>query len=211
MAEDTIITANDNTGADGGEVKVREQTGADTLLGGDPTQEQKAEVQEEQKPLGAPEAYADFNLPEGIEIDKGMLDGVKAQFKAAGYTQEQAQAAIDLHIANQTEQQEVFLQTRKEWVNEIKTDKEFGGDKFDSTVKGAQLALRKFDGDGQMIQLLETSGFGDHPGVIKFLARIHAAMGEDQVFGERQNDKGKSAPVHERLYGKDGMGPSNPE
>ena len=94
MAEDTIITANDNTGADGGEVKAPEQTGADTLLGGDPTQEQKAEGQEEQKPVGAPEAYADFNLPEGIEIDKGMLDGVKAQFKAAGYTQEQAQAAI---------------------------------------------------------------------------------------------------------------------
>lgn len=41
MAEDTIITANDNTGADGGEVKVREQTGADTLLGGDPAQERR--------------------------------------------------------------------------------------------------------------------------------------------------------------------------
>ena len=211
MAEDTIITANDNTGADGGEVKAPEQTGADTLLGGDPTQERKAEVQEEQKPTGAPEAYADFNLPEGIEIDKGVLDGVKAQFKAAGYTQEQAQAAIDLHIANQTEQQEVFLQTRKEWVNEIKADKEFGGDKFDTTVKGAQLALRKFDADGKMVELLETSGFGDHPGVIKFLARIHQAMGEDKVFDDRDRAKTDNRPLHERLYGADGMGPTNPQ
>ena len=217
MADELNTGANDNTGAAGGEGAAPENTGAQTLLGGDPgVQDQKpvegqSEVKaEEQKPV-VPEEYADFTFPEGIEIDKAQLDAAKAQFKEAGYTQEQAQKAIDLYIKSMQEQQELFLQERKNWVNEIKADKEFGGDKFDSTVKGAQLALRKFDGDGQMIQLLETSGFGDHPGVIKFLARIHAAMGEDQVFGERQNDKGKSAPVHERLYGKDGMGPANPQ
>ena len=89
--------------------------------------------------------------------------------------------------------------------------KEFGGDKFDTTVKGAQLALRKFDADGKMVELLETSGFGDHPGVIKFLARIHAAMGEDKVFDDRDRTKSDNRPLEERLYGKDGMGPSNPE
>ena len=209
MADELNPTANDNTGADGGEAKAPEQTGANTLLGGDPTPETQAKP-EETKPV-VPEEYADFTLPEGVEIDKAMLDGVKAQFKEAGYTQDQAQKAIDLHIKNMQEQQEVFLQTRKDWVNEIKSDKEFGGDKFGATVKGSQLALRKFDTDGQMLELLETSGFGDHPGVIRFLARIHAAMGEDQVFGERHNDKGKTAPLHERLYGKDGMGPNNPE
>lgn len=211
MADETIITANDNTGADGGEAKAPEQTGAATILGGDPTAQPKVEQQEgEQKPV-VPEAYEDFKLPEGIEIDKSMLDGVKAQFKEAGYTQDQAQKAIDLHIKNMQEQQETFIQTRKEWVNEIKSDPEFGGDKFDATVRGSQLALRKFDTDGKMVELLETSGFGDHPGVIKFMARVHAALGEDPVHGERHNDRGNAKPLHERLYGKDGMGPNNPE
>jgi hypothetical protein len=62
-----------------------------------------------------------------------------------------------------------------------------------------------------MVELLETSGFGDHPGVIKFLARIHAAMGEDKVFDDRDRAKTDSRPLHERLYGADGMGPSNPQ
>ena len=214
MAEDITPIANDNTGAiEGGEQTAPEQTGAKTILGGDPNAaapEQKPE--EAQKPVApvVPEAYADFKLPEGVEIDKTMLEGVKAQFKEAGYTQEQAQKAIDLHIKGLQEQQEIFIQERKNWVAELKADKEFGGDKFDTTAKGAQLALRKFDADGKMLDLLETSGFGDHPGVIKFLARIHAAMGEDSVHTDREHGKGKEAPLEERLYGKDGMGPSNP-
>ena len=218
MADDLNTGANDNTGAAGGENVAPENNGAQTLLGGDPgVQDQKPvegqtePKQEDQNPVGAPEAYADFTFPEGVEIDKAQLDAAKAQFKEAGYTQEQAQKAIDLHIKGMQEQQEIFLQERKNWVNEIKADKEFGGDKFDTTVKGAQLALRKFDADGKMVELLETSGFGDHPGVIKFLARIHAAMGEDKVFDDRDRAKTDNRPLHERLYGADGMGPSNPQ
>ena len=215
MADDLNTGANDNTGAAGGENVAPENNGAQTLLGGDPdVQDQKpvegqTEVKAEEH--GAPEAYADFTFPEGVEIDKAQLEAAKAQFKEAGYSQEQAQKAIDLHIKGMQEQQEIFLQERKNWVNEIKADKEFGGDKFDTTVKGAQLALRKFDADGKMVELLETSGFGDHPGVIKFLARIHAAMGEDKVFDDRDRAKTDSRPLHERLYGADGMGPSNPQ
>ena len=216
MADELNTGANDNTGAAVEGAKAPENNGAQTLLGQDPgAQDDKPAgqepKQEDQKPAGAPEAYADFTLPEGIEIDKAQLEAAKAQFKEAGYTQEQAQKAIDLHLKGMQEQQEIFVQTRKEWVNEIKADKEFGGDKFDTTVKGAQLALRKFDPDGSMVGLLETSGFGDNPGVIKFLARIHAAMGEDQVFSDRDNTKTDKRPLHERLYGADGMGPSNPQ
>lgn len=35
-------------------------------------------------------------------------------------------------------------------------------------------------------------------------------MGEDDVHTERSRDNGKEPPLHERLYGKDGMGPQNP-
>jgi hypothetical protein len=216
MADEQITGANDNTGATGEGTTAPENTGAQTLLGGDPgAQDTKPEGQdtkpEEQRPV-VPEEYADFTFPEGIEIDKAQLDAAKAQFKEAGYTQEQAQKAIDLYIKSMQEQQELFLQERKNWVNEIKADKEFGGDKFDATVKGAQLALRKFDADGKMVELLETSGFGDHPGVIKFLARIHAALSEDKVFDDRERGgKTDNRPLAERLYGKDGMGPANPQ
>ena len=210
MADDILDTsANDNTGASGGETPAPDNTGADTLLGGDAGKQ--AEGGEGQKPV-VPEEYADFTFPEGIEIDKATLEQVKADFRAAGYTQEQAQKAIDLHVANLKAQQEAFITTRKEWVDELKADKEFGGDKFDTTVKGAQLALRKFDADGKMVELLETSGFGDHPGVIKFLARIHAALSEDKVFDDRERGgKTDNRPLAERLYGKDGMGPANPQ
>jgi hypothetical protein len=209
MVDDLTPTANDTTGADGGDVKAPE-----TLLGTEP--QAPAEGQQDPKPEEpkapvVPESYEDFKLPEGVEINSDMMDKAKAEFKAKGYSQDQAQAAVDLYIAEQTKQVEIFHQTRKEWVNEIKTDKEFGGEKFDQTVTGAQLALRKFDTDGQMLSLLETSGFGDNPGVIKFLARIHAAMGEDQVFDDRNRGKEDKRPLAERLYGKDGMGPETPK
>ena len=93
MADDILDTsANDNTGASGGETPAPDNTGADTLLGGDAGKQ--AEGGEEQKPGGAPEEYADFTLGEGVEIDKATLEQVKADFKAAGYTQEQAQKAL---------------------------------------------------------------------------------------------------------------------
>lgn len=203
--EQTTTSANDSTGAPG-DGKAPESTGGNTLLGGDPGKQEGTQVPE--KPAGAPEKYEDFKLPEGVTVDKATMEQAVARFREAGYSQEQAQAAVDLHIKNIQEQNEAFVSTRKEWVEELKADKEFGGAQFDSTVQGAALALRKFDADGGMYRLLEDSGFGDNPTVIRFLARVNKALGEDTVHTERSRAESKE-PLEHRLYGKDGMGPQN--
>lgn len=204
MADELNTNANDITGASGEEKQTPE-----TLLNdkAGETKPLEGDKPESDKPAGAPEEYADFTFADGVEVDNAMLDAAKAEFKAAGYSQEQAQKAIDLHIKNMQAQQEAFMSTRREWVEQIKADKEFGGEHFDTTVSGAQLALRKFDADGEMGKLLEHSGFGDNPTVVKFLARVNKALGEDTVHTSRSQGKGKEEPLEHRLYGKDGMGP----
>ncbi len=204
MADELETSANDNTGASGAGNPETGSEGGDTLI----AKEGEERKQTDQKPAGAPEQYEDFRIPEGVEVDKVTMEEAMSAFKDAGYSQEQAQKAIDLHIKNIQAQQEAFVSTRKEWIEELKADKEFGGTQFESTVKSAQTALRKFDTDGGMLKLLESSGFGDNPVVLRFLARVSKGMGEDEVHTERSRD-GNKEPLEHRLYGKDGMGPHN--
>ena len=51
------------------------------------------------EPQGAPDEYADFTLPEGIEIDPDGLGNLKALAKDLNLTQEQAQKVADLGAA----------------------------------------------------------------------------------------------------------------
>lgn len=219
MADELAPNANGDTSAAGTEPGAS-SNGDPTLLGGqtpttEPTKDgtdsdpagEPAGKQTGEPASGPPEQYEDFKLPEDVAVDKALLDSVKADFKAAGYTQAQAQAAIDLHIKNAKAQQEAWVQTTTAWVDELKGDPEFGGPKFDQTVEAARLALRRFDTGGGMSRLLEDTRFGNNPETIKFLARVQYAMGEDEVHTSRSRDKGKEPPLAERLYGKDGMGP----
>lgn len=212
MADDLETSANNDTGAAGGEAEAPKTEGGETLLGGaDPTPEksgtEESAGESKETPAGPPEQYEAFKLPEGVELDKGLMEQVQAQFKAAGYTQAQAQAAVDLHIQNQKAQQEAWIKETEAWKEDLRKDPEFGGANMDKTVQDAKLALRRFDTDGNLGRLLEESRFGNRREAVVFLARVQRALGEDEVHTDRSRDKGKEPPLAERLYGKDGLGP----
>ena len=135
------------------------------------------------KPTGAPEAYTDFTLPEGIDMDVGTLDAFKGLAKELNIPQEAAQKLIDLQttlVAKQADayQQAVVAQGQK-WAAEVKNDPELGGENYNKSVASAIKVIQSF-GDPALTELLNDSGLGNHPALFKFCHRISAAISEDK-------------------------------
>ncbi len=56
-------------------------------------------------------------------------------------------------------------------------DKEFGGARFQENLRYARAALTRFD-DGTLTKILNESGFGSHPEVVRFMYRVGKSIGE---------------------------------
>lgn len=132
------------------------------------------------EPEGAPEAYSDFAIPENMELGDGLVDDVKALAKELGLPQDKAQKIIDMSIERTAKFQEIFEQTRAQWVEDTKADPEIGGAKFDATLEASAKALDAFGSDA-LNDVLKGSGLGNHPEMIRVFAKIGAAISEDKL------------------------------
>jgi hypothetical protein len=153
---------------------------------------------------GAPEAYEDFTLPEGVALDADTDAELKALAKDLNLTQTQAQKVADLGaVLTQrwaTQFQEQLTSASEDWATATKADKELGGEKLTGTLTGAKAALDKF-GTPELRELLQTSRLGNHPEVVRLLARVGQAISDDNavVTGAPPSSKGKS--LADKLYG----------
>ena len=131
-----------------------------------------------------PEQYADFAFEEGKALDAELADDIKATAKELGLTQSQAQKLADLALKRtesaQSQQAEMLAQARDEWAGQAKADKEFGGDAIEANLATARKALDTF-GTPELKALLNESGLGNHPEVIRFFYRSGKAISEDRV------------------------------
>ena len=129
-----------------------------------------------------PDTYADFVMPEGVEVDAALLTEAAPLFKELGLNQDQAQKLVDFQAkqakAGSQSQVDTFNQLMNDWQEQSKSDKEFGGDKFDENVGIARAAVDKF-GTPELKQLLEEHGVGNHPEVIRFMVKVGKLTAED--------------------------------
>lgn len=129
-----------------------------------------------------PDAYADFVMPEGVELDSDLLGAATPILKELNATQEQAQKLADAVAAqvqaSSESQVDAFNQLMNDWQEQSKNDKEFGGDKFEENVGIARSAIDKF-GTPEFKQLLEEHGVGNHPEVIRFMVKVGKLTAED--------------------------------
>lgn len=149
-------------------------------------------------PVGAPEQYADFALPDGATVS----NEAKALFKDLGLTQEQAQKAVTFQAENAQKQ---MAAVRDQWLADARADGEIGGAAFDANVQLAEKAIATFGSDA-LRALLEKSGLGNHPELVRAFVRVGKAISEDKlVVGG-----GGSAPpakTPQGLYSKSNMNP----
>lgn len=126
----------------------------------------------------APDKY-EFNAPEGQYFDPEVLTAYTDIAKELNLPQDAAQKILDkVGPALAEKQTRLIEQARTEWGDAAKSDKEFGGDKFDENLAVAVKAANAF-GTPELRTLLNESGLGNHPEIIRFMFRTGKAISED--------------------------------
>jgi hypothetical protein len=153
---------------------------------------------------GQPEKF-ELKLPEGSQLDQAWIEKIAASSKARGLSQEQAQAELN----ERSEMLSGFQQTQKEalakqsnaWFEEVKTDKELGGDNLNKTVEVAQHAVNTFFGP-KVKQFLDDSGFGNHPDLVRAFYKIGTQMRNDSLVHSGSAPGGKEKSIEDYFYTK---------
>lgn len=146
---------------------------------------------------GAPEKYEDFKMPEGTELDTEVGTAFQGVAKELNLSQEQAQGLIDkVAPVMQKRSIERIAAISNEWMERSKSDKEFGGQNLTQSLSDIARLRDTFarNADGQVdadIQEFLNSPMGNHPGALRFLARIGKHFGEAKYPGGGSAEDGR--------------------
>lgn len=164
---------------------------------GAPESQQVAEKQEE------PEDYK-LEASEDFAVPQENLDSFTQACKEAKLTKAQAEAMLAWHKGFAGEVQKMQAQQEsqqiKAWQDEILADPEIGGSHWKAAVADSRRALNAFDADGKLRTLLKQMHADYHPDVVRVIARVGRAMGEDKIIGSRGESSGKERPLEERMW-----------
>lgn len=139
---------------------------------------------------GAPEKY-EFKSPEGSSLDADVLGEFSNVARELNLSQEAAQSVLDRMAPKMAQRQMAQIEAvHAQWTEASRTDKEFGGDKLDASLTVAKRALDSF-GTPQLRSLLNESGLGNHPEVIRFMVRAGQSISEDRFVAPSQGSSAK--------------------
>ena len=153
----------------------------------------ESETSESETPEGAPDKY-EFNskvadAPE--ELDPEVLTAFGEVAKELDLPQEAAQKVLDkVAPVIQAKQAKAVEQARADWATESQSDEEFGGENLEANLEIAKTSLKEFGTDA-LKSLLQESGLGNHPEVIRFMYRAGKAISEDGYVGNSQGANAK--------------------
>lgn len=142
---------------------------------------------EGEKPPGEAPPVFDFKpyeLPEGIKADDTQLKEFNDLLvKPDLDPQARGQELMNLHAKHMqsyaehlaAEQHRVFSDTRKGWVNSVKSDPQLGGSGFNTTMTGVARMRDLFvpkENLGEFNRFLAITGAGDHPEFIRMMSNV---------------------------------------
>lgn len=146
-------------------------------------------------------APVEVKVPEGVEMDGGLLDAIKAG---------DPQKVVDAYAAIDKQQRDAWDAQGQKWLQEIETDKDLGGTNLTQTKALLAKAVTKF-GEPGLIAELDKLGLGNHPGLVRFVARVGKAMAEDTVAGTTAPTNRSSQPDYKGEWfnapGYEGLNP----
>lgn len=149
----------------------------------------------------APTAY-DLKLPDDSPLDLSRVESITALAKERGLSNEAAQELLNgEHELVKAHEQKLHKQLADQsaaWLEALKADPEFGGDKLTENVEMGKRLIARY-GDEELKAQLDSSGLGNHPGLVKLLSRIGREMAPDKLEMPR-NTGGEKKSLEERLY-----------
>jgi hypothetical protein len=175
----------------------------------EPKQDEAANaVVEELAPAQTDEAQDDskaeafsLELEENSNLDSTRLDAIEAFAKENNLSQEKAQELVKqeetaLHswIAKQEESLE---EVKNGWRNSVIEDKVMGGENLEDTIEYSRKAVRHF-GTEEFAKILNESGYGDHPEVVRLFRKLGKSMESDNLLSGKEAPRDR--PDHELFY-----------
>ncbi len=165
----------------------------------------KADGKSDAKPDGAPEEYAAFVMPEGVEVNKEGLEAFLPIAKELDLSQDQAQKLVGIQtkmlIAAEEKSQTDWASTKAEWRESAENDKEFGGEKLEESLVLIRDAMKEW-GSPELEKLMKATGFGDHPAILRHFYHLGQMKQEDGF--SRGGDAGSGERDQAKiLFGKD--------
>ena len=187
MSEDTETLLTANTEEDGN-VQQTDSSPETTEAVTSPTESEASDAvnneegqnKSESEVASAPEEYGTFELPDNFDMNEETLGEYHTFAKENNLTQEQAQRGVDMVAQMKQAEMNQWVEQQKSWVDDAKSDTEFGGDKFDQSISVAVKARDSF-GTPEFNEMLDSSGLGNHPEMIRFLSRVGKQISEDGV------------------------------
>lgn len=169
-----------NTGATG--TTAITSTGAETKNGATGTQT-SAETKAVEFAVKYPEAWGKepASGAKFTAIAKELALKSDGGQKLVDWANEQGTALLE--AASKARESELQKE-QQSWVDALKADAEFAGDKFDPALKSAQRAMTAV-GTPALKQFLEETGLGNHPEMVRAFARMGAKLGEDKLDGKQ--------------------------
>lgn len=197
----TTTAGAEKTEAPADKVEAKTET---SLLGSDAAEKTTEEKPDGEAKAQEPVADIEVELPEGIEADAVLLEEFKPIAKELGLDSAKAQRLIDLAVKMQNrwveKGQEHYTNTNKQWVEQVKADKDVGGAKFKDSVGAARSAIKHFGGP-ELGKAIDELGIGNHPVLFRAFVKIGKALAEDSVAGEVAGGTRSDEEVqHRKMY-----------
>lgn len=149
-----------------------------------------------------PETY-EFKAPDGVTFDAEVIGELSGIAKEAGLTQEQASKFADLGVKLtqklQTQQVEALVKMDQEWIAETTADAEIGGTKLEESRALSKKAIDEI-GTPKLAELLEKSRLGNHPEVIRILAKVGRMVSQDNKLVTGMAPTKSFATTAQRMY-----------
>lgn len=180
------------TTTDAGEPKTTDVTAVDTTTA---TTDAAATDTQATAPE-VPESY-EFTMPDGVQLDKTAADEFTTIAKELKLTAADAQKVADVGAKMAQRQAEAHTKLVESWVESVKADKEIGGDNLAENLAVARKAIDTF-GTPELKDVLDATGFGNHPAVIKAFYKAGKAISQDTFVSG--SAKGPETDMAKRMF-----------
>lgn len=175
--------------------------------------ETKVDPKAEAAKLEKAAAAIELKLPAGLDPKDTSISAFKKHAAEAGLDSAKAQKLFDAHrgaldtavkaaVEKQSKDGSEWLAgQRKEWRETVQKDTEFGGAKYKETVAAISRVFNKYGASDKELRTFLNDGAGDHPALVKFLARIGRDMAEDSTALKTKPKNGTAPSADAELRG----------
>jgi hypothetical protein len=158
-------------------------------------------------PAATPFDVAKLSFPEELgKPDEATLNKFAEIATSLNLSQEGAQQLANLHTEVQKtaseENRKAWSRTIDTWENEVKSDPNIGGDKYEATIAKIAKIVHdpRFETPG-FIDGLNLTGFGSHPAAVRFFEKIANVLTEGgPVTGSAPGPSSDQRTAAQRMY-----------